>query len=93
MGITVSIRPKSVGGELILAYETLEQLDTLIRKLSARPQPESKTESEQNIVSADAGEDIIQMEKEEIGEVVFDDSFSKALDEDVISLDKLENEK
>lgn len=93
LGITVSIRPKSVGGELILSYETLEQLDTLIRKLSARPQTEKKKETDRETVSAGDSaveEDVIQMETEDIGEVVFDDSFSNALEDDVISLDKIE---
>ena len=94
LGITVSIRPKSVGGELILSYETLEQLDTLIRKLSFRPQTETKKDGNQEIVSADDSaveEDVIQMDNEEIGEVVFDDSFSNALEDDVISLNKLDD--
>ena len=94
LGITVSIRPKSVGGELILSYETLEQLDTLIRKLSSRPQTKTKKDGNQEIVSADDSaveEDVIQMDNEEIGEVVFDDSFSNALEDDVISLDKLDD--
>lgn len=94
LGITVSIRPKSVGGELILSYETLEQLDTLIRKLSSRPQTKTKKDGNQEIVSADDSaveEDVIQMDNEEIGEVVFDDSFSNVLEDDVISLDKLDD--
>lgn len=93
LGITVAIRPKSVGGELILSYETLEQLDSLIRRLSNQPQREMKKVAEEDTVSMDTvpAEDIIQMEDEEIGEVVFDDAFSDTLEDDVISLDKLDD--
>lgn len=92
LGINVAIRPKAVGGELILTYETLEQLDTLIRKLSNRA--ETNKQSSERTVSANTvvDEDVIQMENEEIGEVVFDDSFSDALEDDVISLDKIEHQ-
>lgn len=92
LGINVAIRPKAVGGELILTYETLEQLDTLIRKLSNRS--ETNKPSFEQTVSANTviDEDVIQMENEEIGEVVFDDSFSDALEDDVISLDKIEHQ-
>ena len=65
----------------------------MIRKLSARPQTEKKKETDRETVSAGDSaveEDVIQMETEDIGEVVFDDSFSNALEDDVISLDKIE---
>lgn len=84
LGIEVTIKPKAVGGELIISYETLEQLDTLIRKLSAH------LDGSKNI-SAPAPdtllneEDVIQSEDEEIGDVIFDDSFSNELNEDIIS--------
>lgn len=80
LGINVSIRPKSVGGELVLFYETLEQLDGLIRRLNARPQDKKPQTVE---------EDVIQNDDDDIGDVVFDGSFSDTLDDDVISLDKL----
>ena len=80
LGINVSIRPKSVGGELVLFYETLEQLDGLIRRLNARPQDKKPQTVE---------EDVIKNDDDDIGDVVFDGSFSDTLDDDVISLDKL----
>lgn len=80
LGINVSIRPKSVGGELVLFYETLEQLDGLIRRLNARPQDKKMQTAE---------DDVIQNDDDDIGDVVFDGSFSDTLDDDVISLDKL----
>lgn len=80
LGINVSIRPKSVGGELVLFYETLEQLDGLIRRLNARPQ-DKKPQT--------VKEDVIKNDDDDIGDVVFDGSFSDTLDDDVISLDKL----
>jgi len=36
LGLTVSIRPKARGGELVLTYSTLEELDRLISRLSAK---------------------------------------------------------
>ena len=84
LGIDVTIRPKSVGGELILSYETLEQLDTLIRKLSTR-----SDEHKSRVLPDDTfleEEDVIQADDEEIGDVIFDDSFSDELGEDVISI-------
>ncbi len=80
LGINVSIRPKSVGGELVLFYETLEQLDGLIRRLNARPQDKKAQAVE---------DDVIQNDDDDIGDIVFDGSFSDTLDDDVISLDKL----
>ena len=84
LGIKVQIKSKSVGGELILNYETLEQLDTLIRKLSAKLDEHRKvTAADENTLSNE--EDIIQSEDEEIGDVIFDDSFSDELNGDVIN--------
>jgi len=83
LGITVAIKPKSVGGELILSYETLEQLDTLIRKLSARLDDHRKVTVSDTLLNE---EDVIQAEDAEIGDIVFDDSFSDELNDDVISL-------
>ena len=61
-------------------YETLEQLDGLIRRLNARPQDKKPQTVE---------EDVIKNDDDDIGDVVFDGSFSDTLDDDVISLDKL----
>lgn len=83
LGINVTIKPKSVGGELILYYETLEQLDTLIRKLSARLDDHRKVTASDTLLNE---EDVIQSDDEEVGDVVFDDSFSDELNDDVISL-------
>lgn len=80
LGINVAIRPKSVGGELVLFYETLEQLDGLIRRLNSRPQDKKGQAVE---------EDVIRNDEDDIGDVVFDGSFSDMSDDDVISLDKL----
>lgn len=93
LGITVSIKPKARGGELILAYETLEQLDSLIRRLNAENPPARRQPKEADVIAADeaVAEDIIQMENDDIGEVVFDESFSKGMDEDIISLDTIED--
>ncbi|MBO4521238.1 MAG: ParB/RepB/Spo0J family partition protein [Alphaproteobacteria bacterium] len=84
LGISVVIKPKAVGGELVLSYETLEQLDTLIRKLSARLDDHRSVASEEETLLNE--EDVIQAEDAEIGDVVFDDSFSDKLSDDVISL-------
>ncbi len=79
LGLNVVIRSKARGGELILSYETLEQLDDLIRRLTQR---NAKTEkkAEQSVFEAD-----------EDGEVVFADEFQNSFeDDDIISLDKIE---
>ena len=84
LGIVVTIKPKAVGGEVILSYETLEQLDTLIRKLSSTPSPKAKKQSaEESFVNE---EDVIQAADDDVGDVVFDDSFSNELSDDVITL-------
>lgn len=82
LGINVMIKSKSVGGELVLYYETLEQLDTLIRKLSARLDAQRKVTASDTLLNE---EDVIQSDDEEIGDIVFDDSFSDELNDDVIS--------
>ena len=84
LGIVVTIKPKAVGGELILSYETLEQLDTLIRKLSSTPSPKAKTSSAEEAFVNE--EDVIQAADDDVGDVVFDDSFSNELSDDVITL-------
>ena len=83
LGISVVIKSKSVGGELILSYETLEQLDTLIRKLSARVDDHRSVVTQETMLNE---EDVIQAEDAEIGDIVFDDSFSDKLNDDIISL-------
>ncbi len=89
LGVEVLIKPKAVGGELIISYETLEQLDTLIRKLSARLDNHENTSASSETLLDE--EDVIQAEDEDIGEIIFDDSFSNELNEDVISLPEEEN--
>ncbi|MBR1777424.1 MAG: ParB/RepB/Spo0J family partition protein [Alphaproteobacteria bacterium] len=83
LGITVTIKPKSVGGELILSYETLEQLDTLIRKLSVKLDSGKRLVAEENLVNE---EDVVQADEEEIGDIIFDDSFSEELNDDIVCL-------
>ena len=77
LGLPVSIRPKARGGELVLAYSTLEELDKLIGRLSAKPaaSDEIPTVSEEEII--ENGDDV--------GEVIFDDSFDK--NQDIITND------
>lgn len=92
LGIAVSIKPKARGGELILAYETLEQLDSLIRRLNAENTPARRVPKQVDRITDEAvAEDIIQMENDDIGEVIFDESFSAGTDEDIISLDTIED--
>lgn len=79
LGLNVVIRSKNRGGELVLSYETLEQLDDLIRRLTQK-----KTESEKRT-------ELPVSDAEENGEVLFSDEFENSFeDEDVISLDKIE---
>ena len=77
LGMTVSIRPKARGGELVLTYSTLEELDKLIARLSAK-----KTENDE--ITAVADEEIIE-NGDDVDEVIFDDSFGK--DADIITND------
>ena len=70
LGINVSIRPKSVGGELVLFYETLEQLDGLIRRLNARPQDKKMQTAEDDVIQNVDGsfsdtldDDVISLDK------------------------------
>lgn len=72
LGLTVSIRPKARGGELVLTYSTLEELDRLINRLSAK----SATSDE---ITAVSDEEIIE-NSNDVGEVIFDDSFDKGAD-------------
>ena len=78
LGIEVSIRPKSRGGELILTYSTLEELDKLINRLSAKSAASDE-------ITAVADEEIIE-NGDDIGEVIFDDSFDK--NQDIITNDE-----
>lgn len=79
LGLNVAIRSKARGGELILSYETLEQLDDLIRRLTQK-KTETEKKAEQPVFEAD-----------EDGEVVFADEFQNSFeDDDIISLDKIE---
>ena len=82
LGMTVTIKPKAVGGDLIVSYETLEQLDTLIRKLGSKPSENTKKKTETFVNE----EDVIQAADDDVGDVIFDDSFSNELSDDVISL-------
>ena len=84
LGMTVTIKPKAVGGELILSYETLEQLDILIRKLNSKPSENAKRKTDEEMLVEE--EDVIQAADDDVGDIVFDDSFSNDLSGDVISL-------
>ena len=84
LGMVVTLKPKSVGGDLILSYETLEQLDMLVRKLNARPDAGKKKEAAEDTLINE--EDVIQAADDDIGDIIFDDSFSNELSDDVISL-------
>ena len=84
LGMTVTIKPKAVGGELILSYETLEQLDMLIRKLNSKPSENTKRKTDEEMLVDE--EDVIQAADDDVGDIVFDDSFSNDLNGDVISL-------
>lgn len=89
LGIPVSIKIKPRGGDIIISYETLEQLDMIIRRLSAKK--EEKKNPKEEIKADDViDEDIIQMETSDIEDVIFDDSFGKGLEEDIITLDTIE---
>ncbi len=83
--LKVSIRPKAKGGELVVSYASLEELDFIIGRLgNNHAEPEKPAVSEDTIIGSDAvTDDVIQMEKDDVGDVVFDDSFDK--NDDVIS--------
>lgn len=83
--LKVSIRPKAKGGELIVSYASLEELDFIIGRLGkSHTEPEKQTVSEDTIIGdAAVTEDVIQMEQDDVGDVVFDDSFDK--NSDVVS--------
>ena len=78
LGMAVSIRPKARGGELVLTYSTLEELDRLISRLSAKSAAGDE-------ITAGSDEEIIE-NGDDIGEVIFDDSFDK--DADIITNDE-----
>ena len=88
LGIKVAIRPKTVGGDLILTYETLEQLDVLIRRLGASPAAGRQTSDTLTAESADEG-DTLSLDGDDIGEVVFDGSFD-SMDGDTLSLENID---
>lgn len=84
LGLSVSIKPRSKGGDLILSYETLEQLDDLIRRLSQKRENVKQTTpgNDENLIQIDVEED----------EIVFTNEFQTALeDENIISLETIEN--
>ena len=83
LGVDVTIKPKAEGGEVILSYKTMEQLDDLIRKLSFRPNPAQKNE---NLEIPSVEEEVIQAGVENDDDVIFDPSFSDELGGDIISL-------
>lgn len=78
LGLTVSIRPKARGGELVLTYSTLEELDRLISRLSTKSAAGDE-------IAAVSDEEIIE-NGDDVGEVIFDDSFDK--DADIITNDE-----
>ena len=82
LGVAVTIKPKTCGGEVVLAYKTLEELDALIRKLTCRPNP---VQTKENAEISPVDEEIIQAGGENADDVIFDPSFSDELG-DVISL-------
>lgn len=88
LGIKVAIHPKTVGGDLILTYETLEQLDGLIRRLGASPAAGRQTSDTLTAESADEG-DTLSLDGDDIGEVVFDGSFD-SMDGDTLSLENID---
>ncbi len=77
LGMAVSIRPKACGGELVLTYSTLEELDRLINRLSSKSAAGDE-------ITAVSDEEIIE-NGDDVGEVIFDDSFDK--DADIITND------
>ena len=83
LGVAVAIKPKAAGGEVVLTYKTLEQLDDLIRRLTSRPNPAQRKENSE-IPSVE--EEIIQAGAENAEDVIFDPSFSDELGDDIISL-------
>lgn len=89
LGIKVAIRPKTVGGDLILTYETLEQLDVLIRRLSAQPAKRPAETSDTLTAGFSDNGDTLSLDQDDIGEVVFDSSFD-SMDGDTLSLENID---
>ncbi len=83
LGINVVIKPKARGGELILTYSNLEELDDLLRRLG-----EKKTVENQSVVSKPES-NVSTSENEDV--ISFSEEWTDMPnDDDVISLDKLE---
>ena len=85
LGISVSIKPKARGGELILSYSNLEELDDIICRLS------DGKKAEKNDSAAPVSESVVTVSSEKDEDAI---SFSEEwkdmnVDDDVISLDKL----
>lgn len=82
LGMNVVIRPKARGGELILSYSNLEELDDLIRRLGEKETKENQTVApkSENIGLTSDNEDVITFSEE---------WKDMSTDDDVISLDKL----
>lgn len=81
LGIMVAIKPKTRGGELILSYSNLEELDDLIRRLTEKRSVQSAEEKKEEI-SQSADEDVVS----------FSDEWNDPENDDVISLEKIEND-
>lgn len=84
--INVSIKPKAKGGELILSYSNLEELDNLIRRL---------TEKQPRDISSDIKpkEEEISIDEKDSDTISYSDEWENIQnEEDVITLDKLEGQ-
>ena len=74
---------------MILTYETLEQLDVLIRRLSAQSAKRPAETSDTLTAGFSDNGDTLSLDQDDIGEVVFDSSFD-SMDGDTLSLENID---
>lgn len=77
----VQLKPKAHGGEVVIAYSSLEELDKIISRLSnTSPKSASSSVFEEPTSSIEFADNVLDITEDEDKEVVFDEGFDSNID-------------
>lgn len=80
--LQVQLKPKAHGGEVVISYSSLEELDKIVSRLSnTLPKSEKKSSVfEESASTIEFGDSVLDISEDEDKEVVFDEGFDSNID-------------
>lgn len=80
--LEVQLKPKAHGGEVVIAYSSLEELDKIISRLSNTSPKSNQSASvfEEATSSIEFADNVLDISEDEDKEVVFDEGFDSKID-------------